>query len=111
MNVLQLGEYAENAATGIDVYSVIQPLGVCGGITAFNSPVMLACWLFPAPVSAGKTSVLTPSVHDPSQALMVAVPTLAAGSTTGVHNVLPGGPHTDNGLFDHTDIKALSFFG
>ena len=55
---LQLGEYAENAATGIDVYTLIQPLGVCAGITAFNFPVMLPCFMFPIAVACGNTFVL-----------------------------------------------------
>lgn len=111
MNVLQLGEYAENAATGIDVYSVIQPLGVCGGITAFNFPVMLACWMFPAAVSAGNTFVLKPSEQDPTAALMVAELALEAGLPPGVLNVVHGGPDTANGLCEHPDIKAISFIG
>src|SRR5690606_12387530 len=58
---LQLGEYAENAATGIDVYTLVQPLGVCAVITAFNFPVMLPALMFPIAVSAGNTFVLKPS--------------------------------------------------
>src|SRR5690606_1012211 len=79
MNVLQLGEYAENAATGIDVYTLIQPLGVCAGVTAFNFPVMLPCWMFPMAVTAGNTFVLKPSEQDPTAALMVAELALEAG--------------------------------
>ncbi|CAM5196239.1 Malonate-semialdehyde dehydrogenase [Castellaniella defragrans] len=71
VNTLQLGEYAENAATGIDVYSIIQPLGVCAGITAFNFPVMLPCWMFPVAVTVGNTFVLKPSEQDPSASLMI----------------------------------------
>lgn len=111
MNVLQLGEYAENAATGIDVYSVIQPLGVCGGITAFNFPVMLACWMFPAAVSVGNTFVLKPSEQDPTAALMVAELALEAGLPAGVLNVVHGGPETAMGLCEHPDVKAISFIG
>ena len=55
---LQLGEYAENAASGIDVYTLIQPLGVCAGITAFNFPVMLPCFMFPLAVACGNTCLL-----------------------------------------------------
>src|SRR5690606_7285072 len=68
----QLGEYAENAATGIDVYTLIQPLGVCAGITAFNFPVMLPCFMFPMAISAGNTFILKPSEQDPSSSLMLA---------------------------------------
>ena len=111
MNVLQLGEYAENAATGIDVYSVIQPLGVCAGITAFNFPVMLPCWMFPMAVAAGNTFVLKPSEQDPTASLMVAQLALEAGLPPGVLNVVHGGPDTANALCDHPAIKAISFIG
>lgn len=111
MNVLQLGEYAENAATGIDVYSVMQPLGVCAGITAFNFPVMLPCWMFPMAVTAGNTFVLKPSEQDPTAALMVAEIALEAGLPPGVLNVVHGGPDAANALCDHPAVKAISFIG
>lgn len=111
MNVLQLGEYAENAATGIDVYTLIQPLGVCAGVTAFNFPVMLPCWMFPMAVTAGNTFVLKPSEQDPTAALMVAELALEAGLPPGVLNVIHGGPDAANALCDHPAIKAISFIG
>jgi malonate-semialdehyde dehydrogenase (acetylating)/methylmalonate-semialdehyde dehydrogenase len=108
---LQLGEYAENAATGIDVYTLIQPLGVCAGITAFNFPIMLACFMFPIAVAAGNTFILKPSEQDPSSSLMLAQLALEAGLPPGVLNVVHGGPDTANGLCDHPDIRAISFIG
>ena len=108
---LQLGEYAENAANGIDVYTLIQPLGVCAGITAFNFPVMLPCFMFPIAVSAGNTFILKPSEQDPSSSLMLAQLALEAGLPPGVLNVVHGGPDTANGLCDHPDIRAISFIG
>lgn len=108
---LQLGEYAENAATGIDVYTLIQPLGVCAGITAFNFPVMLPCFMFPLAVATGNTFILKPSEQDPSSSLMLAKLALEAGLPPGVLNVVHGGPDTANALCDHPDIKALSFIG
>ncbi|HUH39817.1 MAG TPA: CoA-acylating methylmalonate-semialdehyde dehydrogenase [Castellaniella sp.] len=111
MNILQLGDYAENAATGIDVYSLIQPLGVCAGITAFNFPVMLACWMFPMAVTAGNTFVLKPSEQDPTASMMVAQLALEAGLPPGVLNVVHGGPDAANALCDHPDVKAISFIG
>lgn len=111
MTSLQLGEYAENAATGIDVYTLIQPLGVCAGITAFNFPIMLPCFMFPIAVTAGNTFILKPSEQDPSASLMLAQLALEAGLPPGVLNVLHGGPDTANGLCDHPDIKAVSFIG
>ncbi|KAA0910568.1 CoA-acylating methylmalonate-semialdehyde dehydrogenase [Pusillimonas sp. ANT_WB101] len=111
MTSLQLGEYAENAATGIDVYTLIQPLGVCAGITAFNFPIMLPCFMFPMAITAGNTFILKPSEQDPSSSLMLAQLALEAGLPPGVLNVIHGGPDTANGLCDHPDIKAISFIG
>ena len=111
MTSLQLGEYAENAASGIDVYTLIQPLGVCAGITAFNFPIMLPCFMFPIAVTAGNTFILKPSEQDPSSSLLLAQLALEAGLPPGVLNVIHGGPDTANGLCDHPDIKAVSFIG
>ncbi len=108
---LQLGEYAENAATGIDVYTLIQPLGVVAGITAFNFPIMLPCFMFPLAVATGNTFILKPSEQDPSSSLMLARLALEAGLPPGVLNVVHGGPDIANGLCDHPDIKAISFIG
>ncbi|HLU78414.1 MAG TPA: CoA-acylating methylmalonate-semialdehyde dehydrogenase [Burkholderiaceae bacterium] len=108
---LQLGEYAENAASGIDVYTLIQPLGVCAGITAFNFPVMLPSFMFPIAVSTGNTFVLKPSEQDPTSTLMLAQLALEAGLPPGVLNVVHGGPDIANGLCEHPDIKAVSFIG
>jgi malonate-semialdehyde dehydrogenase (acetylating)/methylmalonate-semialdehyde dehydrogenase len=108
---LQLGEYAENAASGIDVYTLIQPLGVCAGITAFNFPVMLPGFMFPLAVVCGNTFVLKPSEQDPSASLFLAQLALEAGLPAGVLNVVHGGPEIANGLCQHADIKAVSFIG
>ncbi|OZI24835.1 methylmalonate-semialdehyde dehydrogenase (CoA acylating) [Bordetella genomosp. 7] len=108
---LQLGEYAENAAGGIDVYTLVQPLGVCAGITAFNFPVMLPCFMFPIAVACGNTFVLKPSEQDPSSSLFLAQLALEAGLPPGVLNVVHGGPDIANGLCEHPDIKAVSFIG
>jgi malonate-semialdehyde dehydrogenase (acetylating)/methylmalonate-semialdehyde dehydrogenase len=108
---LQLGEYAENAASGIDVYTLVQPLGVCAGITAFNFPVMLPCFMFPIAVACGNTFILKPSEQDPSASLLLAQLALEAGLPAGVLNVIHGGADTANGLCDHPDIKAVSFIG
>lgn len=108
---LQLGEYAENAASGIDVYTTIQPLGVCAGITAFNFPVMLPCFMFPIAIACGNTFVLKPSEQDPSASLFLAQLAQEAGLPPGVLNVVHGGAATAMALCDHPDIKAVSFIG
>lgn len=108
---LQLGEYAENAASGIDVYTLIQPLGVCAGITAFNFPVMLPCFMFPLAVAAGNTFVLKPSEQDPSASLFLVELAHQAGLPPGVLNVVHGGADVANRLCEHPDIQAVSFIG
>ena len=108
---LQLGEYAENAASGIDVYTTVQPLGVCAGITAFNFPVMLPCFMFPIAVACGNTFILKPSEQDPSASMYLAELAQEAGLPPGVLNVVHGAAETALTLCEHPDIKAVSFIG
>lgn len=108
---LQLGEIAENAATGIDVYTLKQPLGVGVGITAFNFPVMLPCWMFPVAVACGNTFVLKPSEQDPSSAVRLVELAHDAGLPPGVLNVVHGGADVARRLCEHPDVKAVSFIG
>ena len=108
---LQLGEIAENAATGVDVYNLLQPLGVGAGITAFNFPVMLPCFMFPMAIACGNTFILKPSEQDPSSTMRLVELALEAGVPPGVLNVVHGGPEVADMLCDHPDIKALSFIG
>ncbi len=108
---LQLGEIAENAASDVNVYSLHQPLGVGAGITAFNFPIMLPCFMFPMAIAAGNTFVLKPSEQDPSSTMRLVELAHEAGVPAGVLNVVHGGPDVANRLCDHRDIKALSFIG
>ena len=108
---LQLGEVAENAATGVDVYNIHQPLGVGAGITAFNFPVMLPCFMFPIAIACGNTFVLKPSEQDPSSTMLLVDLAHQAGLPPGVLNVVHGGADVVNMLCDHPDIKAVSFIG
>ncbi|MCE9663209.1 CoA-acylating methylmalonate-semialdehyde dehydrogenase [Halomonas sp. M5N1S17] len=108
---LQLGELAENAGTEIDVYTLNQPLGVGAGITAFNFPIMLPCFMFPLAIATGNTFVLKPSEQDPSSTMRLVELAHEAGVPAGVLNVVHGGPDVANQIADHTDIKALSFIG
>lgn len=108
---LQLGEIAENAATGIDVYTLKQPLGVGVGITAFNFPIMLPCWMFPVAVACGNTFVLKPSEQDPSPSVLLVELAHEAGLPPGVLNVVHGGPDVAHRLCEHPDVKAVSFIG
>lgn len=108
---LQLGEVVENAAAGIDVYTIAQPLGVGAGITAFNFPVMLPCFMFPIAIACGNTFVLKPSEQDPSSTMLLVDLAYRAGLPAGVVNVVHGGPDVANMICDHPDIKAVSFIG
>ncbi|MCE8010752.1 CoA-acylating methylmalonate-semialdehyde dehydrogenase [Billgrantia desiderata] len=108
---LQLGELAENAANEVDVYTLNQPLGVGAGITAFNFPIMLPCFMFPLAIATGNTFVLKPSEQDPSSTMRLVELAHEAGVPAGVLNVVHGGPDVANQICDHPDIKALSFIG
>ncbi|WP_069384498.1 CoA-acylating methylmalonate-semialdehyde dehydrogenase [Halomonas caseinilytica] len=108
---LQLGELAENAASEVDVYTLNQPLGVGAGITAFNFPIMLPCFMFPLAIATGNTFVLKPSEQDPSSTMRLVELAHEAGVPAGVLNVVHGGPDVANRIADHHDIKALSFIG
>ena len=111
ITTLQLGEIAENAATGVDVYNLLQPIGVGAGITAFNFPVMLPCFMFPMAIACGNTFVLKPSEQDPSSTMRLVELAIEAGVPPGVLNVVHGGAEVADMICDHPDIKALSFIG
>ncbi|QDD87902.1 CoA-acylating methylmalonate-semialdehyde dehydrogenase [Pseudomonas oryzihabitans] len=108
---LQLGELANNVANGVDTYTLLQPLGVCAGITPFNFPAMIPLWMFPMAIACGNTFVLKPSEQDPLVTMRLAELALEAGVPPGVLNVVHGGPAVVDALCDHPDIKALSFVG
>lgn len=111
ITTLQQGDYVENAATGVETYSLLQPIGVGAGITAFNFPVMVPCFMFPIAVAAGNSFVLKPSELCPTSTLRLVELAHEAGLPPGVLNVVHGGPDVVNMICDHPDIKALSFIG
>ena len=108
---LQLGELANNVANGVDTYTVLQPLGVCAGITPFNFPAMIPLWMFPMAIATGNTFVLKPSEQDPLVTMRLCELALEAGIPPGVLNVVHGGEDVVNAICDHPDIKAISFVG
>jgi len=108
---LQLGELANNVANGVDTYTLLQPLGVCAGITPFNFPAMIPLWMFPMAIATGNTFVLKPSEQDPMVTMRLVELALQAGIPAGVLNVVHGGEAVVNALCDHQDIKAVSFVG
>ena len=108
---LQLGELANNVAGGVDTYTLLQPLGVCAGITPFNFPAMIPLWMFPMAIATGNTFVLKPSEQDPMVTMRLCELALQAGIPAGVLNVIHGGEDAVNAICDHKDIKAVSFVG
>ncbi|AXL70893.1 CoA-acylating methylmalonate-semialdehyde dehydrogenase [Pseudomonas aeruginosa] len=108
---LQLGELANNVANGVDTYTLLQPLGVCAGITPFNFPAMIPLWMFPMAIATGNTFVLKPSEQDPLVTMRLVELALEAGVPPGVLNVIHGGVDAVNLICDHPDIKAVSFVG
>ena len=108
---LQLGELANNVANGVDTYTLMQPLGVCAGITPFNFPAMIPLWMFPMAIATGNTFILKPSEQDPMVTMRLVELALEAGIPKGVLNVVHGGEEVVNAICDHPDIKAVSFVG
>lgn len=105
------GDFAEEVASGIDSYSMRQPLGVCVGITPFNFPGMIPLWMFPLAIACGNTFVLKPSEKVPSCALKIVELAKKAGVPDGVVNVVQGDKETVDALITHKDVNAVSFVG
>ena len=105
------GEHSEQASSGIDVYSIRQPLGVVAGITPFNFPAMVPMWMWAPAIACGNTFVLKPSEKDPSASLWVAELLPEAGLPEGVFNVVMGDKLAVDSLLAHPDIAAVSFVG
>jgi malonate-semialdehyde dehydrogenase (acetylating)/methylmalonate-semialdehyde dehydrogenase len=108
---LAKGEYTDNASTGVDVYSLRQPLGVVGIITPFNFPAMVPLWFFPIAIAAGNTVVLKPSEKDPSSSVWLAELLKEAGLPDGVLNVVHGDKESVDALLAHPDVQSISFVG
>ena len=105
------GDYTEQVSTGIDNWTMRQPLGVVAGITPFNFPCMVPCWMFPIAIAAGNTFVLKPSERDPSASLLMAELLKEAGLPDGVFNVVQGDKVAVDALLEHPEVRAVSFVG
>jgi malonate-semialdehyde dehydrogenase (acetylating)/methylmalonate-semialdehyde dehydrogenase len=105
------GGFTEQASTGVDVYSIRQPLGVVVGITPFNFPAMVPMWMFAAAIACGNTFVLKPSEKDPGASLVIAELLREAGLPDGVFNVVQGDRVVVDRLLEHPDVEAVSFVG
>jgi malonate-semialdehyde dehydrogenase (acetylating)/methylmalonate-semialdehyde dehydrogenase len=105
------GEFSEQASTGIDVYSIRQPLGVVAGITPFNFPAMVPMWMWAPAIASGNCFVLKPSEKDPSASLLTAELLKEAGLPDGVFNVVHGDKVAVDALLEHPGVAAVSFVG
>jgi malonate-semialdehyde dehydrogenase (acetylating)/methylmalonate-semialdehyde dehydrogenase len=105
------GGYSESVSTGVDVYSIRQPLGVVGIISPFNFPAMVPMWFFPIAIAAGNSVIVKPSEKDPSAQNFIAQMWKDAGLPDGVFNVVHGDKEAVDRILTHPDIKAVSFVG
>ena len=105
------GGFSEGVSTGVDVYSMRQPLGVVGVISPFNFPAMVPMWFFPIAIAAGNTVVLKPSEKDPSASMYVAELWKQAGLPDGVFNIVHGDKEAVDALLENKDVKSMSFVG
>jgi malonate-semialdehyde dehydrogenase (acetylating) / methylmalonate-semialdehyde dehydrogenase len=104
-------DFTDQVSTGIDNWTLRQPLGVVAGITPFNFPCMVPCWMFPVALAAGNTFILKPSERDPSASIFMAELLQQAGLPDGVFNVVQGGKDAVDALLDHPGVQAVSFVG
>jgi malonate-semialdehyde dehydrogenase (acetylating) / methylmalonate-semialdehyde dehydrogenase len=105
------GGYSEQASSGVDVYSIRQPLGVVAGITPFNFPAMVPMWMWAPALACGNAFVLKPSEKDPSASILVGELLKEAGVPDGVFNVIQGDKVAVDAILEHPDIAAVSFVG
>ena len=105
------GDFTDQVSTGIDNWTLRQPLGVVAGITPFNFPVMVPMWMFPVAIAAGNCFILKPSPIDPSASLFMADLLKKAGLPDGVFNVVQGDKEAVDALLVHPDVHAISFVG
>jgi malonate-semialdehyde dehydrogenase (acetylating)/methylmalonate-semialdehyde dehydrogenase len=108
---LQKGEYSLNVGRGVDANSLMQPLGVCAGITPFNFPAMVPLWMFPVAIACGNTFVLKPSEKDPSASMLLAELLAETGLPEGVFNVVHGNKEAVDVLLTDPQVQAVSFVG
>ncbi len=105
------GSFSDQVSRDVDVHNFRQPLGVVAGITPFNFPIMVPCWMHPIAIATGNTFVLKPSERDPSASNFVAQLYAEAGLPDGVFNVVHGDKTAVDAILEHPDIAAVSFVG
>ncbi len=105
------GEYSEQVGTGVDSYSIKQPLGICAGITPFNFPAMVPLWMFPMATACGNAFILKPSEKVPSTSLRLIELFEEAGAPIGLVNVVNGDKQIVDLILENKNIAAVSFVG
>jgi malonate-semialdehyde dehydrogenase (acetylating)/methylmalonate-semialdehyde dehydrogenase len=105
------GDYTDQVSTAIDNWTLRQPLGVVAGVTPFNFPCMVPCWMFPVAIACGNAFILKPSERDPSAAVFMAELMKQAGLPDGIFSVVQGDKLAVDTLLTHPDVMALSFVG
>jgi malonate-semialdehyde dehydrogenase (acetylating)/methylmalonate-semialdehyde dehydrogenase len=105
------GEHSLNVGRGVDSFSMMQPLGVCAGISPFNFPVMVPMWMFPIAIAAGNTFIMKPSEKDPTVIMRIAQLLKEAGLPNGVFNIVNGDKESVDVLLEDKRVQAISFVG
>ena len=105
------GDFTEDVGTGVDAYTIRQPVGVCAGITPFNFPAMIPLWMFPLSIACGNTFILKPSERDPSCPIRLVELAQEAGVPDGVINLVNGDKESVDAILTHDGIDAVSFVG
>jgi malonate-semialdehyde dehydrogenase (acetylating) / methylmalonate-semialdehyde dehydrogenase len=105
------GDFTDQVASGMDNWTLRQPLGVVAGVTPFNFPCMVPCWMFPVAIACGNAFILKPSERDPSASMLMARLFQQAGLPDGIFNVVQGDATVVQAMLGHKDIKAISFVG
>lgn len=105
------GDFTEDVGTGVDAYTIRQPVGVCAGITPFNFPAMIPLWMFPLSIACGNTFILKPSERDPSCPIRLVELAEEAGVPKGVVNLVNGDKEAVDAILRHDGIDAVSFVG
>jgi len=105
------GDYSEQVSSGVDTYTIRQPIGVVAGITPFNFPAMVPMWMYPIAIACGNTFVLKPSEKDPSTSQLAAEMLAEAGLPDGVFNIVHGDKEAVDALITHPAVAAISFVG
>jgi len=111
MPSLMMGRSLENVATGIDEYTIRQPVGVFCCIPPFNFPFMVPLWFIPYALATGNTFIVKPSPSVPISQVKLCELIDEAGFPPGVFNLIHGGADVATALLEHPGIVGATFVG